>query len=149
MAVALLEAESVDSLGWKEDLATLASRAAVELDDRILQRANTLPSVRRLSEILASSVAEVHDAASPSSSLNPSTAVLLRRAIPGGHELNSLEELLEEARKLTGRINNLVENERPEPAALEQLREFCLELSRKALAMRRSPLERPGHPFRR
>jgi len=145
-----VEAALIDVLDLETDIASVASKAAAELDDKLLARNGNHPltALQKLSHILESSVANVTDPTKPSSALNPTTAVLLRRAIPGGHEINRLEELLFKARKLTERLAATATEAASEPLELAALRDFCVDLSRHALAMRRSPLERPGHPFR-
>lgn len=150
MALINVEATPTDVLDWETDLASIASRAAAELDDKLLARngIHPLTALQKLSEYLELSVANVADPAKPSSSLNPTTAVLLRRAIPGGHEINRLEVLLTEARRLSERLTATATAATSEPQEIAALRDFCVALSRHALAMRRSPLERPGHPFR-
>lgn len=150
MASAQVQASPTEVSDWDTDIASIASRAAAELDNKLLGRNGQRPLVclHKLSEILRSSVVNVANPAELSSSLNPTTTVLLRRSIPGGHEIDRLERLLAEARVLTDRLSATADAVTPDPSELIALRDFCLALSRQALAMRRSPLERPGHPFR-
>jgi len=139
------EAESTSTRN--SDLAILACQAAIELDNVILRRSTPRHAVRDLASKIREAV-NVPDPALPSSLLDPNTTVALNRAIGG---LTTLDELLERAQQVSERLLHVssltvasVGNEE-----WEELRRFCLALSRHAASLRQAPDERSHHPLRR
>ena len=159
MSLAKAAARHDDAELWEleSDLPSIASLAAIELDRLALKRETNLEGVSRLIEVISNSITGVAEPASPSSHLNPSTAVAVNQAIADSKfsDLSAqLANLLEEAGKITSLLNEA--RQAPDQfresnfEALKQMRSFCLALSRRALASERALIDiRPEHPFRR
>ncbi len=150
--------ETQDLIAWQleSDLASLACQAAIELDNLVLGRATTFPSVGRLVAAIAESVPEDDDPGSPSSSLDATAALALNRAIseviPGSAPTH-VTDLVRRVAGITQQLSELVSNpghSRVNRASeLKQMRSLCLALSKHASASMPSPEERtPEHPFR-
>jgi hypothetical protein len=129
---------------WEHtDLAALASRAAIELDNLMLNRPTSLDAARGLAERLGE---QMHS----STGMNVpdiSTVVALRRALietPGLTSATTLDELVKNAVAVTGWLSTAGPNATVD---LESLRKFCVALSREATASQRSPFERPEQQF--
>lgn len=137
----------------ENDLPSLANRAAIELDNLTIGRSVSLDAIQSLAIRISQSVTDVADPGSPSSLLNVRTAVLLNRAFgeaTPGVTGQTLDELLKNARELTSAlttINLTTAAERLDE--VRRLRNFCVALSRQALAREITPEDRPQHPFRR
>ena len=129
---------------WEQiDLASLASRAAIELDNLILNRPTSLEAARGLAEKLAEQMHSSKGKNVP----DISTVVALRRALietPGLASATTLDELVKNAAAVTGWLSNAGPDAK---ADLKSLRTFCVALSREATASQRSPFERPEQPF--
>ena len=138
---------SPEPLELEMDLASLASQAAIDLDDLLLGRRKELNAVRVLAKQIATNL--------PSGqAMDPTTAVAVQRALietPGLPQSTTVSELLTSAAKLTSRLSELVGKQEPTDNVdeVKQLRSFCLALSRNSTALQRSPYDRPDHPFRR
>jgi hypothetical protein len=134
------------------DLASIASQAAIELDNLMLGRMTDLFAAERLADILANSI-NVDMAGSPESQLNPTTAVAVNLAIADANKQNQftqLADLLNEVGKLTDVLSqpNTIKN--AESNELKKLRNFCLALSKRAFALEQAMQDvKPEHPFRR
>lgn len=150
MAVPAPERAVVDA---GTDLPSLACEAAVEIDNLARGRNGDLSAVRALADTITKSVT-VDQPSSPASLLNPTTAVVLRRAIgavTGAGQPRKLDELLSKASEIAASLRSVAATPEtpPMPRTLEELRAFCVALSNSAAAARRPPIERPEHPFRR
>lgn len=138
---------------YEGDLASLACRAASEIDDLIIGQTPTFVAVKRLSEILS----KLTGTSSPSSLVDPTTAVILNRAIGSANlqvSKRSVDELLQETKRVTRILDGLAgEPDRFRTERITELKDLltiCLSLSRQASAFRRSPdVLRPTNPFRR
>jgi hypothetical protein len=153
MAAAIQARDQSDEV--QEDLASLASRAAVELDHVVLgrlARAEGLPAVTRLANSLRD-WSDVNQPAAPDSALNPTTAVVLHRALNEytGHQAPThLQEILEKAAEVTERLRLVATQPAShDPGEVIRLRTFCIDLSKQALAALRSPYDDPQHSFHR
>jgi len=145
-------------VGPEGDLATTACRAAIELDDLILERASSLDHVQALSSLLSPSSAPTPDSEEPFHFISPTTVVVVHRAIDdtgvAGQRLDTVGELLKEAARIGDQLKVLaagpVTGMRPNGVDLAQMRAFCVALSRRAEA-EDMPLEErfPAHPHRR
>jgi hypothetical protein len=127
------------SLG-EVDLALLASRAAVELDNRLRGRAHASDAVRALAHHLRASM---HTPAAANSitfeQLLDRTPVAVKRTLqqsPWAGRLQTVEDLVNQAAAIT---QSLV-GESTKPDDLQRLRTFCVALSRVAAASE-SPTE--------
>lgn len=141
----------------ESDLPSMASLAAIELDRLALKRETDLQGVTRLIELINSSITSVTEPASPSSQLNPSTAIAVNQAIADSKFSSwsaQLADLLSEANKITSLLDEVCHSpnqfRESSPEMLKQIRNFCLALSRRALASEHALIDfRPEHPFRR
>ena len=156
-------AESFESSGngkWglEYDLASLASHAAVELDNLILGRAERLDAVSYLARVILGSFASASKSAMRIPTFDPATAVVMRHAIVdsemAGPELTTINDLS----KLAGRIRVNLERLGKDPESfrrqdqeqLKRMRSFCVALSRRASALDQSVDDiEQTHPFRR
>jgi|WetSurMetagenome_2_1015567.scaffolds.fasta_scaffold38534_3 hypothetical protein len=132
------------------DLPFLASEAAIDLDNLILNKTKELKAVRRLAEQLKHSINIGKMDSCPRSLMDPATLTVLGEAIlqvAGKNGNSRIEDLLAQAASIT----EVLSNENPESSSdLEQARDFCVALSRAATVYRKSILDlRPQHPFRR
>ena len=146
----MLAHAAIDNL--ENDLPSLANQAAIELDTMVLGGPVRLEAVRQLASQISRTVTDVNDPGSPSSLLNVRTAVLVNRAIGEaavGPANSTLDELLKRTKEVTGALLALDQVHHVSAAELARLRNFCVALSRHALAREVTPDDRPQHPFRR
>jgi hypothetical protein len=142
---------------FERDLPSVACRAAIELDNLILDRSTGLRAVHTLVRDIEESFTTIKEPASPNSLLNPTTAVVINGAIRDSMEEappKSISGLVEEAAKIVVRLKNVLADpstyRTTRSAELEQMRSFCLALSRRASAFEPSRHEaRSWNPFRR
>jgi hypothetical protein len=139
-----------------EDLASLACDAAIELDNLILDRAREVAAVRKLSDRLAKELPDAPDFSSLKHLVDPSTLVVMSRAIletPWAGQASEVQELTRAAGKIAQRLLSVSSDpgaSRADIPGLEQLRTFCLALSRRAAAARGSAIEtKTPHPYRK
>lgn len=136
----------------RNDLSSLASHAAVELDEVILGRAKALPAVQELAGVLSQLLAS-GDPGHPTAGADPRTLVTVARAIndSGFARTSTVYELRQEAEGISRMLLSLTgaAEAQPTPEALAKMREFCLKLSKLALASRRTGPEFRQHPLRR
>jgi hypothetical protein len=135
------------------DLASLASHAAVELDELILGRAKSLSAVEQLAVVISELLASP-DPNQVVTRADPRMMVAVGRAIndSGLAQTTTVEGLRHEATVLSQMLLSLTRPETtlPKMEALERMRGFCLRLSKIALASRRSGQEfQQRHPLRR
>lgn len=139
---------------WPRDLAWVACQAATELDNLILGRSASIDAVKGLTSALSSSVVTGSAATAPASLVDPTTTVVLTRALresePNLHG-RTLEDLVKATVHLVEQLRQVAEPARTEQQenTLRVLRGFCLALSRHAAAVSPTPSNRPEHPFRR
>ncbi len=137
-------------LELESDLPSLASQAAVELDNLSLGRGKNLSAVKTLAEKLSQSVTEVDEPSSRSSLLDPVAAVAVSRAIGDlgdSAQPKQLNDLLSRAGDLTRQLRALAEDATAD-ADIPTLRSFCVALSRHASAAEPSLYDRYSHPYR-
>ena len=142
---------SAGQVTLEDDLVSLSSVAAWELDDLSLDRSKGLPGVERLVSFIAASVPENDQ---DTSNLNPATAVVLNDAL-SQYSRRSTDDLRQLLREATGvleklqRIAKAPDDFKDDLEEIKRLRSFCLALSKSAMAARRSPIEQPISPFGR
>jgi hypothetical protein len=128
------------------DLASLASQAAIELDDLLLGRRKDLTAVGVLVDKIAAGLPQ-------GKPLDATTVVAVQRALidtPGSKQTTTVSELQSSAAEMTARLSGLItESDVKAPNLLEQLRSFCVALSKHSTALQRSPYDRREHPFQR
>jgi hypothetical protein len=128
------------------DLASLASQAALELDDLLLGRRKDLTAVGVLVDKIAAGLPE-------GKPLDATTVVAVQRALidtPGSKQTTTVSELQSSAAEVTARLSGLITgSDVKAPNLLEQLRSFCVALSKHSTALQRSPYDRREHPFQR
>ncbi len=128
------------------DLASLASQAAIELDDLLLGRRKDLTAVGVLVDKIAAGLPQ-------GKPLDATTVVAVQRALidtPGSKQTTTVSELQSSAAEMTARLSGLItESDVKAPSLLEQLRSFCVALSKHSTALQRSPYDRREHPFQR
>lgn len=140
-----------------DDLASLACRAAIQIDDLLLERGAELSAVSDLVTQISGAVTKVDKPALPNSLLDPTTAIAVNQAIQAAFSsqaLQKLDQLVKEADRITQRLIELSRDPavfRAENAEeLGRMRTFCLALSRSFSALTRPPEDfRPDHPLRR
>jgi hypothetical protein len=128
------------------DLASLASQAAIELDDLLLGRRKDLTAVGVLVDKIAAGLPE-------GKPLDATTVVAIQRALidtPGSKQTTTVSELQSSAAEMTARLSGLITEEDVKGSdVLERLRSFCVALSKHSTALQRSPYDRREHPFQR
>lgn len=133
------------------DLPSLASRAAIELDNMILGNADDLAVVRRLARLLAESLEAVPDPASPESLVDPATVLVMNSAILDAHvadrPLQTLRDLVSESMRIRETLESI--SGLTPKADLERMRSFCVALSNRASECLKPWEELESrHPFR-
>jgi hypothetical protein len=118
------------------DLGPIACRAAIELDNLLLGEGVTRVALQRLSKLLSSFI-EAGDPPRPVLQEHPAALVVIKGAIGDARiaqqELATIDELLATARSLTERLVNVTDNaDIVCKDELQQLKQFCLALSRSA-----------------
>ena len=130
----------------RPDLAALASQAAITLDRKARGIDVPVDSVHRLVEFLRGTV-EAPLPGNAARLLDPLTADVLSRAFAAG-ELHGIPQLKEKANEVIERLEAV--REQTEKQALEELRDFCIALSRSAQSEYIAAWTAlPQHPFRR
>jgi hypothetical protein len=145
---------SLDEL--ENDLPSIAAQAALELDHLSLGRPIGFSATQRLVELISHAVTDVPEPTSPSSLLNPSTAVALGKAIDetlyaGQARTSRLPELIKQAGRFKDRLAAVVQDPSAATAAeKEELRNVCVALSRQAVAVESITRRyRRDHPFKK
>lgn len=141
----------------QRDLPSLACRAAIELDNLILAEAGRLDAVSALGSTLQESLTEVAEPASPSSLLNPTTAIVVNGAISDAKRiepLGQLDELIGETKNITHAFDELLHDpdafRKTRLSDLVEMRSFCLALSKRAFGFKRARQRRTRQrPFGR
>ena len=142
----------------RNDLPSLASHAAVELDDVILGRVKSLAAVEQLASVMSEFLTSADKADQLTASVDPRTMVIVSRAIndsglAGSSPLTKVKDLQQEADVISKKLRSLTEPDalkKLDHDALEKMRAFCLKLSKFAMVSYRAGEEyRHRHPFRR
>ena len=136
------ETNTGDFLPWEleNDLATVSCYAAGEVDNLILKRSNGLGALRRLRQMIQSSLIDCGTSASGHLMVDPATAVAMNRALllsGSVGNLNTVDELINKSKQvaeLLDRVAEKAEREDQDIGELEKLRSLCLALSKSALA---------------
>jgi hypothetical protein len=136
-----------------EGLATVACEAAIELDNLVRGRSESTGSIRKLADRLTKELPEASDLSSIKHLIDPSTVIVMSGAIrellcPG--PMRGVQDLTRAAGKVAQRLLLISGNpagSRGDLTSLEELRDFCLALSRRAAAARGAVTEaKPRHP---
>ena len=147
----------VGELGLERDLPNVACHAAIELDNLLLDQPFGTDNIGRLISMISESIPQQGEAASAASLWDPSTVVVVNRAIGDSNpnsNISTIDDLVKEAKDIFAEFSELVENpmdfRQRQPEKVAEMRQFCLALSRRASAAKKSPYSRmPEHPFRR
>lgn len=127
--------------------AFLATRAAIELDNRIIGVDNDMGVVEELATILREATGQLPDRATPNQLVDPSTVGMLARAFEASQKhLTTLNAVLSEASEVTAGLHAASSAEEGEDLA--RIRDFCVALSLAATSWNRvqhSSLRRPQH----
>ena len=152
MTPAIVPAKSDQKLrALDPNLPSLASEAAIDIDNLLSGGPQDLRAIQKLAERLKNTIELTDTADPPRSLMDPATLIILGEAIGEAtkdRSLSKVEDLLKEASKISESLSrdDLEEN----PAELKQARDFCIALSRAAMAYHKSISDlRPSHPFRR
>ncbi len=147
---------AVSSTAWPRDLAWVACQAATELDNLLLGKGVSINAVKGLTFALSASVGTGSGSAAPTSLIDPTTTVVLTRALRDSEpdlKGRNLEDLVRVTVHLVDQLRRVAEpggeTTSEHQNTLRVLRAFCLALSRHAAAASPSPSNRPEHPFRR
>jgi len=133
------------------NLSLLACRAAIELDNLLLDRIMDFKAMPLLAETLK------RIESSTSFSLDPGEALVLNRAIASSSIIakpsETTDQLLKSASDIRGLLEKVMANPQDYKSNTEvliNLRAFCVELSKSAASYNRTMDEmEPKHPFRR
>jgi len=137
------------------DLPSLASQAAIELDNLRLNRASQLNAVGRLADIIHATMPPAEHSWHISH-LDIGSTLAVNRAVARCFATlptsTHLDELLPHVRAVAQSLSALAEPGAvvdADAADVNTLKAFCLELSRQAATTQLSAHERPSHPYRR
>jgi hypothetical protein len=131
------------------DLPFLASEAAVDIENLLANNSPSLDAVRKLALRLRSAIEPAHGGIPPRSLMDPATLTVVAEAVAqSAAQPLSIDGLLAHADKIAASLSQHdlteVRNE------LTSARDFCVALSRAAVAYRESIYDlRPSHPYRR
>jgi hypothetical protein len=137
------ESDSEEFLPWglEDDLATVSCYAAGEVDNLILKRPNGLNALKRLRQMIQSSLIDCGTSTSGHFMVDPTTAVAMNKAlllVSGSvGNLDSVDELIRESTQVAELLNKVAEKAEKgdqDIEELERLRSLCLALSKSALA---------------
>ena len=135
------QAEIIES-----DLPSLASRAAIELDNIIIEQEGELKAISRLAENIERSCSGTRATTHPVLLCDPSIAVVLNYAFADseivGGKLTTVDELLVQAKEIGSSLRSILADpvgfRQRDLRRLEQMRAFCVALSRRASAYEQS-----------
>lgn len=122
---------------FSPDLPSVATMAAVEVDNLIAERETTLSHLEELSSILIESFGSFsgEEGIQQRLMLDPvSTSVISKAFIHSGAELQTYSDLFEATKVLYKQLESIESGGDRKQEALERLKEFCLALARYALA---------------
>jgi len=145
------------SAQMESDLASLASRAAVELDRVALGREASMIPVLELAKVIAREASAPDQASHPPLFLNPGTAIVMNRAISDaqlGPQHSKIADLVLQAAAISKTLHEIGSDplrcRTQNPEQVTRMRSFCVALSRRASARHAAIHERvSSHPFRR
>lgn len=138
---------------FETDLASLASRAAINLDDMLLGRTQDTCSILRLAKVFRGKL----EVGSPDEKrqwlIDPPTAVIVSCAM---HEVDAdqpsetIEQVKRFAEEIARQLEAVATPSHPDATQLAMLRDYCVALSRSAASATYSPPElEEVHPYRR
>lgn len=123
------------------DLATMACRAAVELDNTILGRGQHFETLTRLAEQMSFLVTRIKPNSS-SSFTDPTAVVLMKRAVEdyavGATPPSTVDELAVIVNAIQKNLQDLLQKQQPDKEHLKEMRSFCLSLSESASSYQQS-----------
>lgn len=137
----------------QNDLASVAAQAALELDHHALGRSIGLSATQQLVSLIGRAV-DVAEPESPTSLLNPATAVALGKAIDeavhaGRATTTRVADLIQQAACFNSRLAAVVDHpDQATAAEKRELRDFCVALSRQADAVESTTRYRNEHPLK-
>jgi DNA repair ATPase RecN len=144
----------------KVDFPLLACHAAIDLDNLIRKKSEDLKSVTQLIEVISQElVLSSNDPTSKATlvKVNPATAVALNYAIHDSKFSNTqtrLSDVIRQTKEVVECLRKVVANPKKaleeKPKKIEQLKAFCLALSKRALARSLPRFKKESrHPYRR
>ena len=123
------------------DLASMACRAAIELDNTILGRGQHFETVTRLADQMSYLVSRIKPTSSTSFT-DPTAVVLMKRAVEdfaiGKVHPSTVDELAEIASTIQQSLRELLREQQPNKEHLQKMRSFCLALSESASSYQQS-----------
>lgn len=128
----ITHSESLSALS--PELPLLATRAAIELDNILLQKDSSLENVRLLAEQLNGSTQGQGTVCQFTADL-PTVDVISRALIASDCKVKTIADAAMEAWRMASELNAVGEGEE-EAARLKRLRTFCVELARSASIFR-------------
>ncbi len=135
------------------DLPILASEAAIDIDNLLANQTESTDAIRKLSAQMKNSIQIDPTSNAPRSLMDPATLSILGRIIAKSSRTPKtsmrIDQLLSEA---VGIAELLGQDDLPKDRGeLEKARDFCIALSRAAIAYRTSirDMRIPPHPFRK
>ncbi len=133
------------------DLPILASEVAIDIENILSDGPVALTAIHRLAEKLNNSIEAGIAGGAPRSLMDPATLSVLSEAMlqsGGRFASHSVADLLSEAFGIAGELSR--DDPGSDRSSLEQARNFCVALSKAAMAYHRSIRDlSPSHPFRR
>lgn len=139
-------------LAFESNPSVLACRAAIELDNILLDRISDFKAIPLLIENLH------HFDSLAGVALDPGEALVLNRAIANSTVVTTpmvtTDELLKNTSDIRSRLQDVISNPKEyrinKPEEIKKLRAFCIELSKSVSSFTRTMNEmEPKHPFRR
>jgi hypothetical protein len=140
------------------DLSALACGAATELDNLARGKQTDLEMVKQLVEALPSCLTDEIDAAALRLHLDPTSVVVMKRAIDQSMSLPAGTDTMEGLEQVATKIWQDLQSVSRSPEAykqgrqaeIQELRDFCLALSRSVATHRRLVSDwKPRNPYRR
>jgi hypothetical protein len=135
---------------FEADLSSLASKAAIEIDNLILGRGKKHESIKKLAKKLSESIQGTFRTTECKSLINPTAVTIMGRAINKGsiEKIDSVDEIIIQAQQIADTMNKSTGTH--DKKQLEEIRTFCVALSISAASHRLSTADqRPKHPFRK
>lgn len=134
------------------DLPFLASEAAVDLANLISGDSNDVSTIRQLADRLQNSIKKGSSGTPSRAIMDPAALVILGGAAAESSSTDPssrrVDDLLHRAMEMAEFLAS--ESMQQTPGKLKEAMDFCVSLSRAAIAYRQSMRDlRPSHPFRR
>jgi hypothetical protein len=137
---------------FERDLASLACHAALDLDNLIRGQSQGLDSVTSLVGCFRERLSLRQEGNSVGLRMDPTTVVVMRRAFGQARptvSVTSTQQFRQESMKMAERLGKVVAESdsvrNEEPEELQQLKRFCLAVSRGANALRPSFFDKPWY----